>query len=48
MEGVQEEKPQREFSELPQCRRRGGETQLRSRGKTGVGYMENDIREVAI
>ena len=47
MEGVQEEKPQRVCSELPQCHRLGGETQLTSRGKTGVGYMENDIHEVA-
>jgi hypothetical protein len=24
-----------------------GETQLTSKGKAGLGYMENDIREVA-
>ena len=47
MEDVQEEKPQRVCSELPQCHRRRGETQVTSRGKIGVGYMENDIHEVA-
>jgi hypothetical protein len=36
MEVVQEEKPNRVCSELPQCHIRGGETELTNIGKTGV------------